>query len=88
MATLETKLSNSAKLEISLIELYRKTTYPVYSFLDKFGMNPIKCSYNPSCSEYTEQAIRKYGVIKGSAKGLARILRCGPSAHTIEDPLK
>lgn len=72
---------------IYLIEFYRKTTYPVYYWLDKKGINPFQCTRNPSCSHYTEQAIRKYGLIKGSAKGLVRIIRCGPSNHIIDDPL-
>lgn len=88
MAILETKLSNLVKLEISLIKLYRSSTYPVYNFLNKHGINPIKCSYTPSCSQYTEQAIIKYGAIIGSTKGLLRILRCGPSTRIIEDPLE
>jgi len=73
-------------LEISLIKIYRKVSAPIYSTLSSLGLN-LGCSYNPSCSVYTEQAIRKYGVIRGSAKGLARILRCGSSRHTIDDPL-
>lgn len=37
-----------------------------------------KCIFYPSCSEYTKQAIDKYGIIKGSFKGLKRVLRCHP----------
>ncbi|MDO8517147.1 MAG: membrane protein insertion efficiency factor YidD [Nanoarchaeota archaeon] len=83
----EINLSNLAKLEISLIHLYRKSAYPIYSWLDTKGIKPIQCSYNPSCSHYTEQAIIKYGAINGPVKGLARILRCGPSKRIIDDPL-
>jgi len=36
------------------------------------------CRFYPSCSEYTYQAIEKYGLIKGSWKGARRILRCYP----------
>jgi len=85
---LETNLSNLATIELSLITYYRKITYPIYSFLNKWGINPLKCSYRPSCSQYTEQAIKKYGALRGSTKGLARILSCGPSKQIIEDPLK
>jgi putative component of membrane protein insertase Oxa1/YidC/SpoIIIJ protein YidD len=34
------------------------------------------CKYEISCSEYTKQQILKYGVIKGSAMGVRRILSC------------
>ena len=34
------------------------------------------CRFEPSCSEYMIQAIEKYGVVKGTAKGINRISRC------------
>ena len=34
----------------------------------------IHCKFYPSCSEYTKQAIEKYGVIKGGILGIWRIL--------------
>lgn len=36
------------------------------------------CRFEPSCSQYFIQAVRKYGVLIGSLKGVARILRCHP----------
>lgn len=36
------------------------------------------CRFHPTCSEYFIQAIRKYGVLLGSWKGICRILRCHP----------
>ena len=36
------------------------------------------CRFYPSCSEYTYQAIKRYGAIVGSWKGIKRILRCHP----------
>ena len=47
-----------------------------------------KCKYEPTCSEYTKQAIEKYGVIKGTVKGIKRILRCNPFSKGGYDPLK
>ncbi len=57
------------KLLIALIKLYQKAISPF------FGKS---CRYYPSCSEYTVQAIEKYGVVKGTLKGAWRILRCNP----------
>jgi len=37
-----------------------------------------KCRFYPTCSEYTKQAIDKYGIIKGSFKRIKRILKCHP----------
>ena len=48
----------------------------------------IKCKYYPSCSEYTKQAIEKYGTIKGSVLGCARIIKCNPFSKGGYDPLK
>ena len=48
----------------------------------------IKCKYYPSCSEYTKQAIEKYGALKGSLLGCARIIRCNPFSKGGYDPLK
>lgn len=45
----------------------------------KLGLvrHPV-CVFYPTCSEYTIQAVEKYGVIKGLWKGFRRILRCHP----------
>jgi len=36
------------------------------------------CRFHPSCSNYYIQAVRKYGAIVGSWKGICRIARCHP----------
>ena len=46
------------------------------------------CKYEPTCSEYTKQAIEKYGVIKGCFKGMKRIMKCNPFSKGGYDPLK
>lgn len=49
---------------------------------------PSACRFRPTCSEYTKQAIVKYGFFKGSGKGLARVLACHPfSQQAGYDPL-
>lgn len=48
----------------------------------------IRCKYYPTCSEYTKQAIEKYGVIKGIVLGIWRIVRCNPFSKGGYDPLK
>ncbi|MDO8682336.1 MAG: membrane protein insertion efficiency factor YidD [Armatimonadota bacterium] len=49
---------------------------------------PARCRYVPTCSEYTAQAIEKYGALKGIWFGCLRILRCHPFAAGGEDPLR
>ncbi len=44
------------------------------------------CRFEPSCSRYTIEALRKYGPILGLAKGIWRILRCHPWSPGGVDP--
>ena len=67
------------KIFIYLIERYQKD-------ISKFFRK--NCKYYPTCSEYTKQAIMKYGVIKGCLYGLKRILKCNPFSKGGYDPLK
>jgi len=46
------------------------------------------CVFYPTCSEYTKQAIEKYGFSKGVYLGFLRILRCHPWQKEHMDPVK
>ena len=70
------------KVLISLINFYQKH---ISLWLDSKN---IKCKFYPTCSEYTKQAINKYGSIKGTWLGIKRILRCNPFSKGGYDPLK
>ncbi|QLQ08765.1 MAG: membrane protein insertion efficiency factor YidD [Anaerolineae bacterium] len=39
---------------------------------------PASCRFVPTCSQYTYEAIERYGVLKGSWMGAKRISRCHP----------
>lgn len=45
------------------------------------------CRFTPTCSEYTRQAIEKYGVVRGIAMGMRRIARCRPGGGFGYDPV-
>ena len=70
------------KILIIIIEKYQKH---ISVFFKSKGIN---CKYYPTCSEYTKQAIQKYGAGRGTLKGIARILRCNPFSKGGYDPLK
>ena len=53
-----------------------------------FKSKNINCKFYPTCSEYTKQAIQKYGSLKGCMLGTYRILRCNPFSKGGYDPLK
>lgn len=59
------------------IRLYQKTLSFDHGMMKHIFPNGF-CRFYPSCSEYTHQAINKYGLIKGGAKGVWRIMRCNP----------
>ncbi len=44
------------------------------------------CRFTPSCSNYFIQAVRKYGPLRGAAKGAWRICRCHPFNPGGHDP--
>jgi putative membrane protein insertion efficiency factor len=49
---------------------------------------PKRCKYHPSCSAYAVEAVREYGVIRGSVLAGWRLLRCNPWSHGGYDPVE
>lgn len=69
------------KVLIKIIDFYQKF---ISSY---FGYKGVHCKFEPTCSEYTKQAIEKYGAVKGSILGFKRILRCNPFSKGGYDPV-
>jgi putative membrane protein insertion efficiency factor len=59
-------------LLILAIRLYQVTLSPLLA-----ACGPV-CRFEPSCSRYMIDALRKYGLIKGLARGIVRVARCHP----------
>lgn len=49
---------------------------------------PSACRFYPSCSEYARQAIEEFGFLRGTAKGIVRLLKCHPFHPGGYDPVK
>ena len=56
-------------LLILLIRLYQVTLSPL--------LGPA-CRFEPTCSRYMVESLRKYGLLKGLGRGLRRVARCHP----------
>jgi putative membrane protein insertion efficiency factor len=69
--------SAPATLLILTVRFYQVTLSPL--------IGPT-CRYQPTCSCYFIEAVKKYGVVIGSAKGMWRILRCHPFNKGGYDP--
>jgi len=57
-----------------IIKFYQNVISPVFQRLSLTSGHA--CRYTPTCSNYTIEAIEKYGSIKGSMMGIKRILSC------------
>ncbi|MFH1560497.1 MAG: membrane protein insertion efficiency factor YidD [Chloroflexota bacterium] len=60
------------------IRLYQRAISP---FL------PVACRYQPTCSEYSHQAISQHGLVRGLWLSLRRLARCTPIGGTGYDPV-
>jgi putative membrane protein insertion efficiency factor len=64
-------------LLIGLVRCYQRVLSP---FLGR------QCRFDPTCSNYFIGAVRKYGAVRGSLRGIRRILRCHPGHPGGYDP--
>jgi hypothetical protein len=81
-------LSNiTVNILIKLINLYQKTISPDHGWFK--ALHPYGyCRFYPTCSQYSLEALKKYGIIKGVSLSIWRIMRCNPWNKGGYDPLK
>jgi putative membrane protein insertion efficiency factor len=66
------------QLALGLIKLYQNTVSKV---------TPPVCRFQPTCSQYAFEAIKRYGFIRGSWLAAKRIARCNPFSKGGYDPV-
>jgi uncharacterized protein len=72
-------LSNVAKFAVlHLLRAYKWAISPLL---------PPACRYVPTCSEYAQEAVERYGALRGGWMAFARILRCHPFSSSGYDPV-
>ncbi|HEX9058864.1 MAG TPA: membrane protein insertion efficiency factor YidD [Clostridia bacterium] len=64
---------------IGLVKFYQKYISAI---------KPKSCRFYPTCSQYTVEALEKYGSMKGLYLAVRRILKCHPFNPGGYDPVK
>lgn len=71
---------------LKMIKIYQK----LFSLDHAFWARPYRfraCIHYPSCSQYTYEAIDRFGVFKGLRLGLVRVLKCNIFFNGGVDPV-
>lgn len=72
---------------LAVIRFYQKTKIFHLPIFQVLFVSDRACRFRPTCSDYTYQAVGKYGILKGSWLGLKRIIRCHPLSKGGDDPV-
>jgi putative membrane protein insertion efficiency factor len=67
-----------ARLFLSVIRFYRRVISP---------MTPPSCRFTPTCSQYAEEAVLRYGARRGGWLAVKRLARCHPFGGSGFDPV-
>ncbi|MEX0587440.1 MAG: membrane protein insertion efficiency factor YidD [Patescibacteria group bacterium] len=74
------------KTLLKLIRFYQRTFSPDHGTIGRAILGET-CRFQPTCSEYTYQAIERYGSGRGLVLGFKRVLRCHPFSKGGLDPI-
>ena len=76
------------KIILKLIRFYQKTEIFRGALAKQLFLTESACRFTPTCSDYTYEAVNKYGGVKGLFIGLKRITRCHPWNKGGYDPVQ
>ena len=65
------------------VAIYRAAISPMIH-----AMNGPACRFEPSCSEYAREAVAVYGIVRGGAMAIWRVVRCNPLGGHGYDPVR
>lgn len=68
----------AARMMIGIIKGYQRYISPLF---------PPACRYQPTCSHYGLQAVKRFGALRGGYLAIRRILRCHPFHASGYDPV-
>jgi putative membrane protein insertion efficiency factor len=72
----------AAQAALAVLRIYRAIVSPII-----MGIYGPACRFEPSCSEYAQQAITAFGVMRGGATAVRRLARCHPLGGHGHDPV-
>jgi uncharacterized protein len=67
-----------ATIVLAPVRLYQRFISPAL---------PARCKYHPTCSAYAVEAVREYGVLRGTVLAAWRLARCNPWSNGGYDPV-
>ncbi|MDP2630004.1 MAG: membrane protein insertion efficiency factor YidD [Candidatus Uhrbacteria bacterium] len=62
---------------LGLIGLYQRLLSPDHSWISRFFPYGF-CRFYPTCSRYAQASLKKYGIVRGGAMAVRRLLSCHP----------
>jgi len=67
------------QMAIKILRAYKRLISP---------MLPAACRYVPTCSEYATESVERFGIMRGGARALWRVMRCNPFVKGGVDPVE
>ena len=71
-------MSAAAHVLVFLLRVYKRAVSPLL---------PPACRFEPTCSAYAEEAVRRHGARRGASLAVRRLLRCRPGCPGGYDPV-